>query len=288
MGMYNAIIDDELLNPLGIYKERLSQSALVAEMGRVGDDEARRRGARGCDDAGMTFRLRHRRGHRADDGAGALSQLQDVHRRAAHRRRLRPRRGRHPVPAGPQGRRARPATSPRACSTTSSGRRCAAATARASCTPGAPLPHFNEVDEGVAVDALVTNRVWTAMGLDPATTLHDVRWGERVRRRVRLGLRDLRLGARRRTSAATTGPCSKRQPPMYFPLGGGTISGVLAGPARSSGRACTSRTAAARRPRPRPRSSSCRTRRPQRRLGRDHAAVADHARRAARRRAATS
>ena len=26
MGMYNAIIDDELLNPLGIYKERLSQS----------------------------------------------------------------------------------------------------------------------------------------------------------------------------------------------------------------------------------------------------------------------
>src|SRR5262245_48338435 len=40
MGMYNAIFDDELLNPLGIYKERLSQSALVAEMKRVGDDEA--------------------------------------------------------------------------------------------------------------------------------------------------------------------------------------------------------------------------------------------------------
>ena len=32
MGMYNAIFDDELINPLGIYKERLSQSALVAEM----------------------------------------------------------------------------------------------------------------------------------------------------------------------------------------------------------------------------------------------------------------
>ena len=28
MGMYNAIIDDEHLNPMGIYKERLSQSAL--------------------------------------------------------------------------------------------------------------------------------------------------------------------------------------------------------------------------------------------------------------------
>src|SRR5580765_90726 len=41
MGMYNAIIDDELLNPMGIYKERLSQSALVAEMRNVTDTEAR-------------------------------------------------------------------------------------------------------------------------------------------------------------------------------------------------------------------------------------------------------
>jgi hypothetical protein len=40
MGMYNAIIDDELLNPAGIYKERLSQSALIAKMRTVKDDEA--------------------------------------------------------------------------------------------------------------------------------------------------------------------------------------------------------------------------------------------------------
>ena len=40
MGMYNAIIDDELLNPMGVYKERLSQSALVAAMRQVTDDEA--------------------------------------------------------------------------------------------------------------------------------------------------------------------------------------------------------------------------------------------------------
>src|SRR5690606_25600075 len=40
MGMYNAIIDDELLNPLGVYKERLSQSALVAAMQRVTEFEA--------------------------------------------------------------------------------------------------------------------------------------------------------------------------------------------------------------------------------------------------------
>ena len=41
MGMYNAIFDDEYLNPMGIYKERLSQSALVAEMRLVDDGEAR-------------------------------------------------------------------------------------------------------------------------------------------------------------------------------------------------------------------------------------------------------
>jgi hypothetical protein len=42
MGMYNAIIDDELLNPSGLYKERLSQSALVAAMRTVSDAEAQK------------------------------------------------------------------------------------------------------------------------------------------------------------------------------------------------------------------------------------------------------
>ncbi len=41
MGMYNAIIPDELLHATGVFKERLSQSALYAEMPRG----QRRRGA---------------------------------------------------------------------------------------------------------------------------------------------------------------------------------------------------------------------------------------------------
>ncbi len=41
MGMYNAIIPDELLHPTGVFKERLSQSALYAEMRRTPDTEAR-------------------------------------------------------------------------------------------------------------------------------------------------------------------------------------------------------------------------------------------------------
>src|SRR5690606_10511452 len=49
-------IDDELLNPTGIYKERLSQSALWAEMQRVPDEEAAAIG-QWLTDAGMTFRM---------------------------------------------------------------------------------------------------------------------------------------------------------------------------------------------------------------------------------------
>src|SRR6267378_2795143 len=41
MGMLNAIIPDELLNPTGVFKERLSQSALYAGMQQVSDNEAR-------------------------------------------------------------------------------------------------------------------------------------------------------------------------------------------------------------------------------------------------------
>ena len=41
MGMYNAIIPDELLHRTGIFKERLSQSALWAEMLATPDDEAK-------------------------------------------------------------------------------------------------------------------------------------------------------------------------------------------------------------------------------------------------------
>src|SRR5258706_4947893 len=40
MGMFNAIIPDHLLNPTGVYKERLSQSALYFESQQVRDDEA--------------------------------------------------------------------------------------------------------------------------------------------------------------------------------------------------------------------------------------------------------
>ncbi|MFF1569235.1 hypothetical protein ACFVY1_38290 [Streptomyces sp. NPDC058293] len=68
MGMYYAIIDDELLNALGISKERLSQSALVVEMNKVTDGEAQ--AVRDwLDAAGMTF-------HTGTDEATELTDAQ--------------------------------------------------------------------------------------------------------------------------------------------------------------------------------------------------------------------
>jgi hypothetical protein len=91
--------------------------------------------------------------------------------------------------------------------------------------PGVPLPHFNEVDEGAAVDALVTNRVWTAMGLDPATTLHDVRWGAEYDGQF-VWVFEISGSVPASHNGGYEKSWSMRQPPMFFPLGGGTLSGV--------------------------------------------------------------
>ena len=90
--------------------------------------------------------------------------------------------------------------------------------------------HFNEVDECAGVDALITNRCWTALGLDPSTTLHDVRWGEHYKG----GGLDAFVWLLQISGAAPAnhfaggyaGASSDRQPAMYFPLGGGSLKGI--------------------------------------------------------------
>ena len=92
------------------------------------------------------------------------------------------------------------------------------------------IPHFNEVDECAGVDAILTNRVWTNLGLDPSTTLHDVRWGEAVHD---YGIDEF-VWVFEISGAAPAnhfidgyrGAVGERQPPMYFPLGGSTLKGI--------------------------------------------------------------
>src|SRR5699024_3390051 len=175
MGMYNAIIDDELLNAIGIYKERLSQSALYAEMQSVTDEEADAIGA-WLIERGMTFRL-------GSDEATELTerQLREQYRMYIAALRIADDFGLDAVGIQyQQGLKDLAPASDLPEGLLNSTERPPAFSRDGSreLFAGRAVPHFNEADEGVAVDALITDRVWRAMGLVPDNTLHDVRWGE--------------------------------------------------------------------------------------------------------------
>ena len=223
MGMYNAIIDDEMLNPLGIYKERLSQSALWAEMQTVTDQEADAVGA-WLKDAGMTFRL-------GTDEATELTETQLRWQFKMYVAALRISDDYGLDAVGIQYQQGLKDVCPasdlvegllnnvqRPPVTSRDGSRVL--------WEGQALPHFNEVDEGVAVDALLTNRLWTAMGMDPATTLHDVRWGEEYEGRYVWVYEISGSVPPSHLIGGYEGAEGWRQGPAFFPAGGSTINGV--------------------------------------------------------------
>ena len=223
MGMYNAIIDDELMNAIGIYKERLSQSALWADMQTVSDAEARgvldwllERGmtfAFGTDDATelterqvlLQARMYISLLRIADDfGADAIGiqyqqGLKDICPASDLAEGLINNADRPPV-------------------TSRDGSRVL--------WDGLPVPLANEADEGVAIDALITHRVWQAMGLDSANTLHDVRWGEDYDGQFVWVFEISGSVPPSHFADGYRGATGWRQNPMYFPLGGSTIKGV--------------------------------------------------------------
>jgi hypothetical protein len=223
MGMYNAIIDDEYLNPMGIHKERLSQSALVAEMRNVTETEARA-ALRWLTDRGMTFRF-------GRDGATELTedQVLDQLRLYVAAVRIGDSFGCDAIGIQyQQGLKDLAPASDLAEGLLNDGDRppVRALDDGRVLYEGQPLPHFNEVDEGSAVDALVTNRVWTTLGLDPATTLHDLRWGDQYGADYVWVFEISGAVPPVHLLGGYAGAVSERQPPVYFGLGGGTIKGI--------------------------------------------------------------
>jgi hypothetical protein len=222
MGMYNAIIDDELLNPLGIYKERLSQSALWAEMQTVTDAEADAVG-QWLLDAGMTFRLGTDEATELTENQlrwqykmyiAALRMSDDFGLDAVgiqYQQGLKDLAPASDLPEGLLNNVERPPVRSR------DGKRVL--------WEGEAFPHFNEVDEGVAVDTLLTHRVWTAMGLDPANTLHDVRWGEEFDGRF-VWVYEISGSVPASHLGGYQNAVGWRQGPAFFPAGGSTINGV--------------------------------------------------------------
>lgn len=227
MGMYNAIIPDEMLFSTGVFKERLSQSALYAEMLTVTQADAdavrhwlERKGMRfaigadpereltddqitwqcrmyvaalriadhyGCDTIGIQYQQGLKDLLPASDLAEGLLNNVDRPPAKAHG-------GDRPL------------------------------------YEGRALPHFNEADECAGLDALITNRVWNALRLSPETTLHDVRYGEAFP----LGDNEEFVWLFEISGAVPPahlrggyeGALSMRQRPEIFRLGGGTIRGV--------------------------------------------------------------
>lgn len=227
MGMFNAIIPDRLLMPLGVFKERLSQSALYARMQTVSTRDARavfdwtvRKGLRyafgrdekseltkrqvleqcrmyvaslrmadefGCDAIGIQYQQGLKDLCPASDLVEGLLNCTD----------------RPPVRTEKRNR---------------------------ELYAGRALPHFNEVDECAGLDGLLTYNLWRKLGYNGDNTLHDLRWG----RRYTGGGRDEYVWVFLISGAAPAshfiggyrGASSERQPPVYFPLGGGTLKGI--------------------------------------------------------------
>jgi len=224
MGMYNALFDDEYLNPTGIYKERLSQSALYAEMRRVTDTEADAVRA-WLDAKGMRF-LVHNDGDEKDNLTNA--QLHEQFKMYIAAMRMADDFGADAIGIQyQQGLKDLTPASDLAEGLFNNVDRPPVMSRDGSRVlyEGKALPHFNEVDEGVAVDLVVTNRVWTAMGLDPAATLHDIRWGEQLGDQF-VWLLEISGSVPASHLGGYDKAYSMRQSYYYFPMGGGTLSGI--------------------------------------------------------------
>jgi hypothetical protein len=227
MGMYNAVIPDELLHPTGVFKERLSQSALYAAMQQVSDQEACEVRA-WLDAKGMVFKT-------GIDEATELTDRQILEQCRMYIAALRIADDFGCDTIGIQYQQGLKDLTPASDLVEGLLNNVDRPPARAAGNgrvlyEGKALPHFNEVDECAGLDGLVTNRVWTRLGFDPETTLHDLRYGESYPVEGRdefVWVFEISGSVPpQHLIGGYQGAVSERQPPMYFPLGGGTIKGI--------------------------------------------------------------
>jgi hypothetical protein len=227
MGMYNAIIPDELLNPTGVYKERLSQSALYYESTQVTDAEAKavfewykKKGMKfvlGTDEATeltenqilLQCKMYIAAVRIADDFGCATIGIQ-------YQQGLKDLLPASDLVEGTLNNADRPPVKSR------DGKRTLYA--------GEPIPHFNEVDECAGLDGLMTYHVHKTLGQPVENTLHDLRWGDEDKSGTVEDYVWVFLISGSAPPAhfinGWAGASSERQPAMYFRLGGGTLKGI--------------------------------------------------------------
>jgi hypothetical protein len=226
MGMYNAIIPDDLLYNVGVCKERLSQSALYYATTQVSDQEAK-----------AVFDWYLKKGfkfHFGKDEATELTRAQVLLQCKTYIAACRIADEFGCETIGIQYQQGLkdllPASDLVEGTLNSTDRPPVKNAAGEVIRPGEPIVHFNEVDECAGLDGLFTNRVHTALGQPKANTLHDLRWGDWDRSGTTKDYvwvflisgsapADHHIGG-------WAGSDSLRQPPMYFRLGGGSLRGI--------------------------------------------------------------
>src|ERR1035438_6707771 len=226
MGMYNAIIPDELLFSTGVFKERLSQSALYYASTQVTEAEGR-----AVYDwlraKGMTF-------HFGPDAATDLTEDQVLWQCRTYIAALRIADEFGCDTIGIQYQQGLkdllPASDIAEGLLNNADRPPVRNSAGRLIRPGEPLPHFNEVDECAGLDGLLTHRVHRLLGQPVENTLHDLRWGDIDRSGTTADYVWVFLISGSAPPAhhigGYRGTESFRQPPMYFRLGGGTMRGI--------------------------------------------------------------
>jgi hypothetical protein len=227
MGMYNAIIPDELLHQTGVFKERLSQSALYYETTQVSDHEAAQTRA-WLEDHGMNFVI----GPREEEHLTwrqiqlqckmyiAAARLADDFGCEAvgiqYQQGLKDLLPASDLVEGMLNNSDRPPVKTR--------------NGESIIRDGQPIVHFNEVDECAGLDGLMTNRIHSALNQPVENTLNDLRWGDIDRSGTVSDYVWVFLISGSAPPAhfidGWRGASSERQPPMYFRLGGGTLKGI--------------------------------------------------------------
>src|SRR5690606_32423489 len=175
MGMFNAILPDDLLHATGVFKERLSQSTLYAEMQMITDAEAQE-----------TFDWLKQRGLNFQLGKNEESELTESQVLAQCRMyisalRLDEQFGCDTIGIQYQQgfKDLAPASDLVEGLLNNVDRPPARDPGGNILLEGEALPHFNEVDECAGLDGLITYQLWRKLGFSPETTLHDLRWGQR-------------------------------------------------------------------------------------------------------------
>ncbi|MCM5553823.1 signal transduction protein [Pleomorphomonas sp. NRK KF1] len=90
---------------------------------------------------------------------------------------------------------------------------------------GKPIPCANEVDMGTAIPQTMMFRLLDSLGLPSETTLHDIRWGSNWDGKFVWDFEISGAVPFGHLKGGIAGATGYRQPAMYFPKGGSTITG---------------------------------------------------------------